>query len=217
MGSCSGTVPNATGLLIPLRRRPVECHEDLKVGHWSDNQVTPATADSQRSEAGGNGFRPIELLISITLLAIVAGTLVPQMLSANEETRQNSLLQRLHLVRRQIEQFRGTHNGRLPAAGQNSAREFLLDLTSVADDSIEVASSRRTRNHQTQNQPSHEIPPVNPYTQRSAILVIPDRLQARHYSGNGRHGWAYSSTTGEFRANLSPQTQDQSGRLLNQL
>ena len=187
------------------------------MGHWSDNQVNPAAADNQPSETGGNGFAPIELVMSITLLGIVAATLVPQMLSANEETRQVALLQRLHLVRRQIEHFRGTHDGQLPAAGQNSAKEFLHDLTGVADDSIDDASNRKTRNHQRMNQPGHEIPPLNPYTHRSAILVIPDRLQARHYSGKGRHGWAYSSTTGEFRANLSPQTKDQSGRLLNQL
>lgn len=187
------------------------------MGHWSDNEMTATAADPQHSETGVSGFTPIELLMSIMLLGIVAATLVPQMLSANEETRQNALLQRLHLVRGQIEQFRGANDGRLPGAGQNSAGEFLLDLARVEDDSIDVASNRKTRNHQTQIQLGHEIPPLNPYTQRSGIMVIPDRLQARHYSGKGRHGWAYSSTTGEFRANLSPQTKDQSGRLLNQL
>lgn len=187
------------------------------MGHWSDNQVTSAAAANQQCEPDGNGFTPIELMMSIALLGIVAATLVPQMLSANEETRQHDLLQRLHLVRRQIEQFRSARDGRLPAAGQNSAREFLLDLTGVADDSIYVASEGKARDHQRTNQSNHEIPPLNPYTQQSAILVVPDRLQVRHYSGKGRHGWAYSSTTGEFRANLSPQTKDQSGRLLNQL
>jgi type II secretory pathway pseudopilin PulG len=187
------------------------------VGHWSDNQATPAVAETQQTETGGSGFTPIELLMSITLLGIVAATLVPQMLSANEETRQNALLQRLHLVRGQIEQFRGANDGRLPGAGQNSATEFLLDLTGVAGDSIDVSANGKTRNHLTKNQPGDEIPPLNPYTQQSEFLVIPDRLQARHYSGNGRHGWAYSSTTGEFRANLSPLTMDRSGRLLNQL
>jgi len=187
------------------------------VGNWSDIHKTPAAADNRQSEIGVSGFTPIELLMSITLLGIVAATFVPQILSANEETRQNALLHRLHLIRRQIEEFRSAHGGRLPGAGQNSAGEFLLDLAGVADDSIDVASNRKTRNHQTQHQPVDEIPPLNPYTQRREILVIPDRLQARHYSGNGRHGWAYSSTNGEFRANLSPQTKDQSGRLLNQL
>jgi type II secretory pathway pseudopilin PulG len=187
------------------------------VGHWSDNDATLTATDPQHFETGVSGFTPIELLMSITLLGIVAATLVPQMLSANEETRQNALLQRLHLVRGQIEQFRATHDGRLPGAGQNSARVFLLDLDRGASDSTDASSNRKMRNHQTQIQPGYEIPPLNLYTQRSGILVIPDRLQVRHYSGKGRHGWAYSSTTGEFRANLSPQTKDRSGRLLNQL
>ncbi len=206
----------ATGLPIPLGRQPVKSNEDLDVGHWSDDDAAPTATNTQQSGTGASGFTPIELLMSITLLGIVAATLVPKMLSANEESRQNALLQRLHLVRRQIEQFRGAHDGRLPGAGQNSEKEFLLDLTGSVNGSIGDSPNRKTRDQQ-KNQRGDEIPPSNPYTQCSGILVIPDRLQARHYSGKGRHGWAYSSTTGEFRANLSPQTKDRSGRLLNQL
>lgn len=186
------------------------------MGHWSiDKTVAEGPADS--SGAGSITF--IEFLMAITLLGIVIANLVPRMLSANEETRQNALLQRLHSVRGQIEEFRQAHGGRLPAEGRNSTGEFLRELKSLESD------ARDSRSLDTTVLPvdavelwaSNGLPPLNPYTGRSDILVIPDRLKGHHYSGSGRHGWAYSSTTGEFRANLSPQTTDRSGRLINQL
>lgn len=189
------------------------------MGHWSDHETATTTVASDVSMASASGFTPIELLMAITLLGIVVATLVPQMLSTSEQSRQNSLLLRLHLVRGQIEQFRDSHQGHLPAEGRNSTAEFLDDVASLAGNSEATQSSPSvpdTAPAPTRT-PEIEFPPVNPYSLQSDILVIPDRLRRHHYSGNGRHGWAYSSTTGEFRANLSPQTTDSCGRLINQL
>ena len=179
------------------------------MGHWSTIEtVEEGTADS----SGARSFTPIELLMVVTLLGIVMATLVPRMLSANEETRQNTLLQRLHSVRRQIEKFRQAYDGRLPAEGRNSADELLRQLRSLES----VASNSQSLDA-TVLPVDDGLPPLNPYTKKSDILVIPDRLQSHHYSGSGRHGWAFSSTTGEFRANLAPKVTDRSGRLINQL
>lgn len=189
------------------------------MGYCSDKESPAATIERDLSTANASGFTPIELLMAITLLAIVVATLVPQMLSASEQSKQNSLLLRLHLVRGRISQFRDSHQGHLPAEGRNSAAEFLADLARLAGTSETNEFSRSTFDTAPAptRTPEIELPPVNPYTQQSDILVIPDRLRPHHFSGNGRHGWAYSSTTGEFRANLSPQTTDSSGRLINQL
>lgn len=148
----------------------------------------------------------------VTLLGIVLATLVPRILTANEETRQNTLLQRLHSVRRQIEKFRQTHDGRLPAEGRNSADELLRELRNLENAANDSGSSEAVV-----MRVENILPPLNPYTKNLDILVIPESLQRHHYSGSGRHGWAYSSTTGEFRANLAPQVRDRSGRLINQL
>lgn len=180
------------------------------MGHRSNNETSGSkVADASVS---ASGFTPIELLMVTALLGIVVATLVPQMLSDSEEARRNTLLLRLHSVRGQIDQFRQDHNGRFPAEGRNSAEEFVRELTTIAN-----RTGNRFPAGRTVPDPQCEIPPVNPYTQKSGVLVVPDRLERHHYSGVGRHGWAYSSTTGEFRSNLSPDVTDRSGRLINQL
>jgi len=100
----------------------------------------------------------------------------------------------------------------LPGEGRNSADDFLRDLSSMP-----VSSDRSPSIDKAAVISGSGFPPQNPYTQRSEILVIPDRLKPHHYSGDGRHGWTYSSTTGEFRANLSPTITDRSGRKIHQL
>lgn len=162
--------------------------------------------------AGAGGFAPIELPMAITLLGIVAAAFVPRMLTSSEAFSQRDLLQKVHLVRGQIEHFRQTHNNRLPGEGRNSAEEFLRDLSSAS-----VRSDRSTSIDNGNDISIGAFLPLNPYTQRPEVLVIPDRLKPHHYSGDGRHGWAYSSTTGEFRANLSPMITDRSGRKIHQL
>ena len=177
----------------------------------------PATDENAAVKAGGDttsesGFTPIEMLTAITLLTIGIAVFIPQMLSASEEVRRNTLLQRLHAVRGNIEQFRNDNSGRLPAEGMNSADEFVRELTNFA-----IGTDRTGSVDDSDFLREDQFPLLNPYTQKSEILVVPDGLDNRHYSGSGRHGWAYSSTTGEFRSNLSPEVTDRSGRLINQL
>lgn len=182
------------------------------MGISANTESTGTNLADHPAESGTSGFTPIELLMAITLLGIMAAAFVPRMLSSNEAALQNDLLQKLHLVRGQIEQFRQTHEDRLPGEGRNSVKDFLRDLPSVR-----VRSDRSPSIDNAAVIPESGFPPHNPYTQRSEILVIPDRLKPHHYSGDGRHGWAYSSTTGEFRANLSPTITDRSGRKIHQL
>jgi len=180
------------------------------VSHQSDSETKELRTKSPSLAV--SGFTPIELLMTITLLGIVSAAVVPQMLSDSENSRQNTLLKRLHSVRGQIEQYKQNHAGELPGQGMNSAREFMNELAHGPNSEQGLAHSSNP-----QVETGFELPPLNPYTQRSGILVVPAGLKQHHYSGNGQHGWAYSSTTGEFRANLSPHITDRSGRLINQL
>lgn len=170
-------------------------------------------AESKENESPGiNGFTPIELLMTILLSGIFIVAFVPQMLSTSEEDRQYALLKQLHSVRGQIESFRLLHNRHLPAEGTKSPELFLSELNRHLHNGHESAT--RIAPFSDENV---ELRFLNPYTQRSGILVVPDRLEKYHYSGSGQHGWVYSSTTGEFRSNLSPRITDRSGRFINQL
>lgn len=182
------------------------------MGISANTESTSTNLADHSAGSGTSGFTPIELLMAITLLGIMAAAFVPRMLSSNEATLQRDLLQKVHLVRGKIEQFRQTHDNRLPGEGRNSADDFLRDLSSMP-----VSSDRSPSIDKAAVISGSGFPPQNPYTQRSEILVIPDRLTPHHYSGDGRHGWAYSSTTGEFRANLAPTITDGSGRKIHQL
>lgn len=180
------------------------------MSHKSDS----TTAESQLSSASFSisGFTPIELLMTITLLGILVAAFVPSMLSSEEESRRNALLKRLHFVRGLVDQYRQNHAGQLPAEGKNSAIGFMDELA------IHPGAGTESENASTfAANAGIELPLLNPYTQRSEILVVPARLEERHFSGSGQHGWAYSSFTGEFRANIPPRITDRSGRLINQL
>ena len=176
----------------------------------TSTELFASTADGDSISV--SGFTPIELLMTITLLAIVVASTVPKLLSDNEEARRNTLLLRLHSVRGSIERFRKEHDGHFPVEGRNSAVDFVRALASVTERASESEMKVDAR-----PLVDYQFPLLNPYTQKSEILVVPARLQNHHFSGNGRHGWAYSSTTGEFRSNLSPTMTDRSGRLINQL
>ena len=182
------------------------------MGISANTESSSANLTVHPAGAGASGFAPIELPMAITLLGIVAAAFVPRMLTSSEAFTQRELLQKVHLVRGQIEHFRQTHNNSLPGEGRNSAEKFLRDLSSAS-----VRSDRSTSIDNGNDISIGEFLPLNPYTQRSEVLVIPDRLKPHPYSGDGRHGWAYSSTTGEFRANLSPMITDRSGRKIHQL
>jgi len=182
------------------------------VGISANTESSSANLTVHPAGAGASGFAPIEIPMAITLLGIVAAAFVPRTLTSSEAFFQRDLLQKVHLVRGQIEHFRQNHNNHLPGEGRNSAEEFLRDLSSASvrsDHSPDIANGNDVS--------IGESLPLNPYTQTSEVLVIPDRLKPHHYSGNSRHGWTYSSTTGEFRANISPMITDRSGRKIHHL
>ena len=182
------------------------------MGISANTRSSSANLPLHPAGAGSSGFAPIEIPMAITLLGIVAAAFAPRMLTSSEAFSQRDLLQKVHLVRGQIEHFRQTHNNSLPGEGRNSAEEFIRDLSSAS-----VISDRSPIIDHGSVVAIGEFLPLNPYTQKSDVLVIPDRLKPHHYSGDSRHGWAYSSTTGEFRANLSPMITDRSGRKIHQL
>lgn len=163
------------------------------------------TPDIRRSP----GFTVVEILIVVALLGIVAITMVPQFSSAGDGARLLTVKEDLDIFRRQIDRFRNAHDGRLPAQGSASEADFIRDLTSRTTAAGQVDPTGRCGPYLIGRMP------LNVYTGLRTILVVPATLRPPHFNVSGEHGWAYSSTTGEFRINVPGDLTDDDGRPVN--
>lgn len=60
------------------------------------------------------GFTLIEVLIVVTIMAILAATIVPQFTTSSEEAKQSQLDFNLNMMRSQVQLYRLEHNGVYP-------------------------------------------------------------------------------------------------------
>lgn len=156
------------------------------------------------------GFTVIEILIVLVLLGIVGVTFVPQIISANDDARRTAVQADLGMLRRQIKNYYAQHK-QFPAHSTNSPELFLSQLTQKTNHAGDVSETGRFGPYLIGDVP------VNAYTQNNGVLIVPGELKPHQYAGHGDHGWVYSSTTGEFRANLSPNVKAANGVLVNSL
>jgi len=141
-----------------------------------------------------NGISFIELALISVLLTGCAMTLVPELSHAADSARRRAVEQDLAMFRRQIQQYRLEHADDLPGGGTDSEAMFLGQLMQPTDERGEWTAA------------SHLGPyllsrvPANPFSGKNGILVVPGLLTRNHMYGN--HGWVFSSTTGEIRAQM---------------
>jgi general secretion pathway protein G len=74
------------------------------------------------------GFTLIEILIVVVILAVLAGTMIPQFSTSTADSREGSLKQNLQALRTQIELYKLYHLG-TPPDGTNNLKQ----LTSATD------------------------------------------------------------------------------------
>jgi general secretion pathway protein G len=146
-----------------------------------------------------SGISFIEFALIAALLAGCAIRFAPELTAATQSAREQVLQENLAMFRRQIERYRLDHADQLPAHGTNSEATFVRQLT------------LRTNGHGEVADRAHFGPyligdlPVNPFSGKRRVLVIPGPVQNEHVDGDGTHGWAFSSTTGEIHANTPGQ------------
>ena len=144
------------------------------------------------------GFTLVEVLIVVVILGILAATVLPQFSQATKDAKESSLIQNLQMIRHQVSLFKFQHDGLLPAAGTTDAAEFTNQLTSKTLLSGVVDPTGNLGPYIL-----GQLPP-NSYNNARTVTVKNGALAAADYDGSGAHGWAYSSTTGDVRANVSP-------------
>ena len=144
------------------------------------------------------GFTVLELLMVVTLLAILAVTLIPQFTAAHEDARRAVVHDDIEQFTRQLKLYREQHSGHWPAEKSTSEDTLLKQLKSRTTATGIVAADGKYGPYLIGPMPT------NPFKGSSSVIVVNGPLASTHHDGHGPHGWAYSSTTGEFRANLKP-------------
>ena len=150
-------------------------------------------------------------MLVTALLGVVIGSLIPQLLAANDNARYDAIQQDLVQFRRQIEQYANDHDGRVPAHGTNSGEMFAEQLLGRTSHTGVVRDDGRYGPYLIGSIPA------NPVSGSSRVLVVPGPLRQHHFEGRGDHGWAYSSETGEIRVSLATSVVASDGRPVNTL
>lgn len=152
---------------------------------------------ARKSQGRRRAFTLVEVLIVVTVLAILAGVVVPQVTGVLDEVKQSTMLHDLRELTMAIERYRIDHDGATPDLIE---RDTLIQLVSKTDVEGNVG-----------NGPQHVYGPYlprigpNPLNGVSRVFRVntspPDNL-------SNRVGWVYHPPTGQIWAGLYAENVD---------
>lgn len=131
------------------------------------------------------GFTLVEILIVVSILAILAAIVVPQFSSASDTSRESAVKVTLSRLRLQIELYKQHHNGNWPDLDR------FADQMTLATDVAGNTAAPGTAGY-PYGPYIHGVP-LNPATQSSDVSD----------GAVGTSAWYYNPATGEFLANHS--------------
>jgi general secretion pathway protein G len=153
--------------------------------------------------AAVSGFTLVEVLIVMTVFAIMAATVLPQFTAENQQARETALKQDLKLLRSQIELYKFQHNGNYPGKGSIYPLDFLnaMLLSSDADGATGPINSKPFGPYFL-----GQLPP-NPYTGGTKVRIVDD-VGAQVPDNDPVEGWIYNPSTGKIKANCQGTAMD---------
>ncbi|HUS91944.1 MAG TPA: prepilin-type N-terminal cleavage/methylation domain-containing protein [Phycisphaerae bacterium] len=144
------------------------------------------------------GFSIVELLIVITMLAIIAAIAVPRLIDASEDARSSALGTDLQMLRRQVVLYKMQHNGRGPHLDESGA----LDKPNLPTRLTGRTTQQGKLDDNGAYGPYMKQWPVNPYADGAVAGSITFGTQTAP-PRDGATGWYYNTTTCVFSANTT--------------
>lgn len=135
-------------------------------------------SNDQRARA----FTLVEILIVVVILGVLAAIVVPQFVSASQDSRLSAVHMNVHRIRSQLEVYYQQHNQTYPTLANFEAQM--------------VSSTDIHGNPGTEFGPYLDEIPINSFTNTMDISN----------GAVGASAWYYNETTGDFRANDSADT-----------
>jgi len=141
-------------------------------------------------------FTLVEILIVITMLAILAAMILPRMVGAQEEARESAIETDVQMMRRQILVYSAQHIGKGPhldASGNFDPNNLPDRLTGKTDMDGTINPSGKCG-------PYMQEWPTNPYSSSAVAGKISFGTNAAP-PRNGTTGWYYNTDTCEISPN----------------
>lgn len=136
------------------------------------------------------GFTLVEILIVVVILGILAAMVIPQFVSANSSARESATAMNVHRIQQAIGIYQQQHESTYPSLA-NFTDQMTLASNVAGDTAI----------------PGTDGFPLGPYTLEIPINPWTGTNDVSN-TERGTSAWHYDETTGDFRDNHLPPTND---------
>ena len=143
-------------------------------------------------KTNASGLTLIELMIVVSILAILAAITLPRFSNATDNAKSGSVATQINTIKKSLLLYKTDHNDTYPTTAQLITNQWQV-LTNTTDINGNIAGSDFG--------PYFTKPPLNPFTSSSTV--------AADNSG----GWQYNPATGTIQAVVPQDVIDQASAL----
>jgi general secretion pathway protein G len=148
-------------------------------------------------------FTFIEVLIVAFIVAVLAGTIIPQFSMSTREAKLSNLKFNLHTVRAQLELYKEQHRGIYPPAATGA--DFKDQITRKTGQDTKLDGAKGTCGPYLQSDV-----PLNPFNHSLTVAILGGDTEPTAPTGTS-DGWQYNPAHGWFYPNNAEYFQNAGG------